>query len=95
MSTLPLTNDPERNFQVTILDIIYNIRQLWNTIGYWAIDILDENNSVIIYGIKLVTKTELTAQYPEIRFNLRSENDSDPNRNNLDQLQLEITQKDA
>lgn len=95
MLILPLTNNPEENFSITISEVVYNLRQLWNTLGFWTIDVLDENGDPLAYGVKLVTRTELTFQYPAVPFNLRSEADADPSRNNLDSFNLAVTDKDV
>ena len=95
MLILPLTNNPEESFNITISGTVYNIRQLWNTLGFWTIDILDENGDPLAYGVKLVTKTELTFQHPSVPFNLRSDADEDPSRDSLDSFNLVVTDKDV
>ena len=92
---LPLTNNPEETFSVTILGVVYNMRQLWNTLGFWTLDILNEDGAALMYGIKLVTKTYLLSQNACVPFNLRSEADNDPGRADLEQFNLVITDKDV
>ena len=92
---LPLTNNPEESFRASIYGEIYGFRQLWSEYGYWTIDINDSDNAVLIYGVKLVTKENLLSMYPQIIFDLRSENDNDPTRNNLDVFNLEVIEKDV
>jgi len=90
---LPLTNNPEESFSVPINDIIYNFKQLWNEFGFWTLDILDADGNVLIYGVKLITKENLLKQYPQIPFDLISDNDEDPTRNNLESFALDVTTK--
>lgn len=95
MVILPLTNNAEESFSITIFGTAYNLRQLWNTLGFWTIDVLDENGAAIILGVKIVTKTNILAQYPEVPFDLRSESAADPVRDGLDEFNLVVTEKDA
>ena len=92
---LPLTNNPEENFNVSIFDIVYIFRQLWNEIGFWTLDIKDADGNILVYGIKLITKENLTWQYPQVPFDLRSENETDPGRLNLESFLLEVTNKNV
>jgi len=89
---LPLTNNPAETFTISIGDVVYNMRQIWNTTHeFWALDIADVDGNDIIAGVKLVTQTPLLAQYTEIPFDLESEADEDPTRDNLDLFNLVIT----
>jgi len=92
---LPLTNNPEESFRVSINEIVYNFKQLWNTIGFWTLDISDEDNNIIVSGVKLVTGEFLLRQYPQILFDLKSTSEEDPTRDNLDIFLLEVTDKDV
>ncbi len=92
---LPLTDNPEENFRATIDDDIYNFKQLWNTLGFWTLDISDADNNIIVYGVKLITKENLLKQYPQIRFDLISNAETDPGRNDLSIFNLEVTDKDV
>lgn len=96
MAKLPLTLNPDESFQIVIFDNIYNMRQLWNTRGYWTLDIRDENNDPIVLGVKLVTGITLLKQYPNIRFDMKSDSLlADPIRNDLDTFIFNITNKDV
>jgi len=92
---LPLTNNPEENFNVSIFDIVYIFRQLWNGIGFWALDIKDVDGNVLVSGVKLITKEYLLRQYPQIPFDLKSENETDPGRLDLESFLLEVTDKNV
>lgn len=92
---LPLTNNPEESFSVSIDEVIYNFKQLWNEFGFWTLDILDADGVVLVYGVKLITKENLLRQYPQISFDLLSNNENDPTRNNLDAFELEVISKDV
>jgi hypothetical protein len=94
---LPLTLNPEETFQITLFDIFYNIRQLWNTVGqFWTLDIRDSDNNALVLGVKLVCGIFLLDQYPQVRFNLKCDNDlTDPSRDNLTEFPFEVTNKDV
>ena len=90
---LPLTNNPEENFRTPINNIVYSFRQLWNTLGFWTIDIFDSDGVVLVYGVKIVAGINILQQYPQVPFNLESTLIDDPTRNNLDTFLLEISDK--
>ena len=92
---LPLTNNPEESFNISIFDIVYNIRQLWNENGFWTIDILDAQSTVLVYGVKIVTQHLILEQYPEIPFDLFSDDEADPGRNDLESFLLGVINKDV
>ena len=92
---LPLTNNPEESFSVAIFNIIYNFRQLWNGIGFWTLDIKDADGNVLVYGVKLITKEYLLRQYPQIPFDLKSENATAPGRLDLESFLLGVTNKNV
>lgn len=92
---LPLTNNPEESFTTPIFGATYNFRQLWNVNGFWTIDIMDAQMVVLVYGVKIVTKHLLLEKYPQIRFDLFSDADSDPGRNDLESFLIEVSNKDV
>lgn len=89
---LPLTNSPSESFSFNIDGVIYKFKQKWNTEGFWTIDVMDIDGEPFVYGVKLVTKTNLLVMHSSIPFDLRSERTNDPTRNNLDQFELEIVE---
>ena len=97
MAKLPFTLNPEESFQIVISENLYNMRQLWNTAGgFWTLDINDENNEPLPLGVKLVTGIFLLKQYPQVRFDIKSESLlADPSRDDLDTFVFEVTNKDA
>lgn len=92
---LPLTNNPEESFSISIFDNIYNFRQLWNEYGFWSIDILDADSNPLVYGVKLVTRLALLKQYVNIDFDLISQSENDPTRSNLNEFNLQVIGKNA
>lgn len=92
---LPLINNPEETFNISIFNTIYIFRQLWNENGFWTIDIKDANSNIIVSGIKLITQEFLLHQYPQITFDLISSVAADPGRYDLSFFQLEITDKNV
>ena len=97
MAKLSFTLNPEESFQIVIFDILYNLRQLWNTSGqYWTLDINDEDGNPLVLGVKLVTGIFLLKQYPQVRFDIKSNNiQADPGRDDLTDFVFEITNKDV
>ena len=91
---LPLTSNPSETFSFNINDTIYKFKQMWNTQGFWTLDILDINDNAFINGVKIVTKTNLLSMHPGIPFDLRSERDVDPTRNNLNEFELIVIEKE-
>lgn len=93
MSFLPLTNNPAEIFNITVLETVYIMRQIWNTLGFWALDIRDVDNNSLVLAVKLVTKTNVLAQYANLPFDLRSEILTDPGRFDLEEFNLEVLEK--
>ena len=92
---IPLTNNPEESFNISIFDIVYRFRQLWNEYGFWTLDINDNDGNVLIYGVKIIAGNKLLNQYPHIPFDLINNSEDDPTRNNLNEFQLEVVEKDV
>ena len=90
---LPLTINPSENFNFNINGEIYKFKQKWNTLGFWTIDITDINGVPFVYGVKLITRENLLAMHPSVPFDLRSERLNDPTRNNLNEFELEVLEK--
>ncbi len=90
---LPLTNNPEETFRVSIFDTVYNFRQLWNTLGFWTIDISDSDGNILVYGIKIITQENILRQYAQIPFSLESTAELDPGRNDLEEFLLVVTER--
>jgi Domain of unknown function (DUF6983) len=90
---LPLTNNPSESFSFNIDGVIYKFRQRWNTYGFWTIDISDVDGIAFVHGVKLVTRENILDMHPSIPFDLRSERISDPSRNNLNEFELQIIEK--
>ena len=91
---LPLTNNPSETFSFNINDTIYKFKQTWNTQGFWTLDIMDLDGNAFVYGVKIVTQTNLLPMHSNIPFNLRSEKELDPTRNNLNEFELIVTEKE-
>ena len=87
---LPLTNNPEEKFSVSINDTLYNFRQLWSEYGFWALDISLADGTILISGVKLVVQEDILGQYPNIPFGLLSSDDTDPERDNLEEFEFEV-----
>lgn len=92
---IPLTNNPEEIFNISIFGEIYNLRQLWNPLGFWTLDIKDSAGVAIVLGVKIITKLNLLQQYPQIAFDLISSSETDPGRQDLESFKLEVIIKDV
>jgi hypothetical protein len=93
---LSLTNSHEESFSSSIDDILYNFNQRWNTKGqFWVLDISDSDGNSLAFGVKIVAQLDLLALYPHIPFELRSENEFDPGRNDLLEFVLEVSTKNV
>lgn len=95
MLILPLTNNPEESYSIDIFGVIYNLRQLRNTLGFWTLDIRDQDGVALVLGVKIVSGIYLLAQYPNVRFDLYSSSTTDPDRNNFNEYLLEVINKDV
>ena len=92
---LPLTNNPSETFRVEILGVVYQFRQIWNTVGFWALDILDVDGNPLAYGVRIVAKTELLRQYSHLPFELESITELDPTIDNFSEFLLAVSDKNG
>jgi len=90
---LPLSNSASESYTIVILNVTYQVIQRWNTLGFWTLDFLDEFGLPLIYGVRIVTQTNLLEQYPQMPFDLFSSRAEDPTRDNLINFELEIIEK--
>lgn len=90
MSSIILSNNSEESFSFAVNDVIYKFRQLWNENGFWTLDIFDENEEALIYGVKLVAGFDLLSRFPHIPFSLTIPGDVDPERYTLSDSKLVI-----
>lgn len=93
IGTLPLTRNPEESFNIVVLGVVYSMRQLYNTVGFWTLDIMDEDGAPIVYGVKFVSGSFLLDQYPGVEFDLYIDSEIEPDRDNITKLQCEIYSK--
>lgn len=93
MAYLPLTNNPEEVFNITLFGTFYIMRQLWNEYGFWTLDIKLADETVLAYGVKLLAGHFLLRQYPHIPFDIKHDGVIDPLRNSLDEFKFEVTEK--
>lgn len=90
---LPLTNNPSESFNFNINDVIYKFKQKWNTLGFWTLDVFDTDGNPLIYAVKIVAQENLLNMHPNIPFDLKSEKENDPTRDNLAEFELQILAK--
>jgi len=93
LGTLPLTLNPEENFSTIIDGVNYDIKQLWNTIGFWTLDISDSDGNMLVAGAKIAAGIFMLQQYPQVSFDLIIDGIIDPDRDNLASLIVEVWSK--
>jgi len=94
LGELKLSSSPEEAIKVVIDEVVYDFRQLWNTLGFWTVDILTDDNTVpLVYGVKLVSGSFLLQQYVDIPFDIKIDSEVDPTRSNIENYILEIYSK--
>ena len=93
MVTFPLSLNPEETFSITILGVVYNCRQQWNTLGYWTLSFSDVDNLPIVLGVAIVAGLDILAPHPSLPFGLRLTTDTELTRENVLDLTLEVTAK--
>lgn len=92
---IPFTDNPSETFSISMFGILYQMHQLWNTVGFWTLDIADADGNPLASGVKLVARTKLLRQYVHIPFELGSITELDPTRNNLSEFVLEVSLKNG
>ncbi len=89
----PTSANPDEIFTIVILDIVYNVRQLYNTLGFWTLSFSDADEVEIVLGVKVVPGAYLLAQYPELRFDLKLTKDDEVTRDSYATLEIGIYEK--
>lgn len=90
---MTFNNSPEEEFNMVLLDSIYTFRQLWNTIGFWTLDIRDENGDALVLGARIISGSFFLEQFPSIPFDLYNDTGVDPTRDGISDFILEIYSK--
>ncbi|MCP3685805.1 MAG: hypothetical protein GY861_24415 [bacterium] len=93
IGTFPVTENPEESFSIVLLGELYNIRQLWNTLGFWTIDIFDSDGTILVHGIKIVSGIFFVKQYPHIPWDLYIDEIIDPERFTLSSMVIGVYEK--
>lgn len=93
IGTFPTTLNPDENFNITILDTLYQVRQLWNTLGFWTLSFKDEAGVDLVLGVKIVSGIFILQQYPELPFDIKIDANIDPTRDDLIEFVLEVYSK--
>lgn len=64
MQIIPFKEPGSWESQMTLSDVIYNLRFQWNALNeYWTMDIYSRNDDPILLGVKVVVNWNLTSQY--------------------------------
>lgn len=67
MQIIPFKEPAAWSAQITLTSQIFVLTFRWNALNkYWVMSILNANNQPIVYGIKVVTNFDLTAQFAAI-----------------------------
>lgn len=93
LGEIKLSLSPEETRTTIIEEVVYNFRQLWNTLGFWTIDILTEDSTVLVAGIKLVSGLFILQQYTNIPFDIKIDSVIDPTRFDIEDYILEVYSK--
>lgn len=93
LGEIKLSTSPEETRTTVIGEIVYNFRQLWNTIGFWTIDIITEDSITLVTGVKLVSGLFLLKQYTNIPFDIKIDSSVDPTRFDIAGYILEVYSK--
>ena len=92
---ITFTSSPDQTFSATIDGELYTFQAVYNgNYDFWSLYI-SQNDDVLAAGIKMVTKSPLTEQYPNIPFDLQSDYSEDANGDNIEEFMLEVTSKNA
>jgi len=92
---MQFTNDPHQKFASVIDGIKYDFELKYNA-GYdfWSMYILLDG-ATLVAGVKLVSKTNLLAQYPGIPFEMYSQYEEDANGENITEFIIDVSLKDG
>ena len=64
MQIIPFKEPAQWAAQITLSNVIFNLEFKWNALNkYWVMNIFDRNNIPILYGAKIVTNYDITAQF--------------------------------
>lgn len=71
MQIIPFKEAAAWTMQITLTEQIFNLSFIWNALNqYWIMSIFDRNQNPIVYGIKIVTNFDLTAQFVNLNMPL-------------------------
>ncbi len=67
MQIIPFKEPAAWTMQINLTRQIFNLSFKWNALNaYWVMSIFDRNENPVVYGIKVVTNYDLTAQFVAI-----------------------------
>ena len=67
MQIIPFKDPGSWQMQISLTNVIFIFDFHWNALNkYWLMDILDQDGTPVIYGIKVVTNYDITAQFAAV-----------------------------
>ncbi len=93
LGEIKLSSSPEESRTTVIEEVVYDVRQLWNTLGFWTIDIFSEDGDSLVTGVKLISGVFMLSQYSNISFDLFVDSVIDPTRFDIDSYIIEVHSK--
>ena len=64
MQIIPFKEPAAWEAQITLTDVIFNLRFKWNALNaYWVMSIYSRNDEPILLGVKVVVNWNLTGQF--------------------------------
>ena len=87
---LTLSNSPNERFAVTVNDVLYNCTQLWNTIGFWSLNIYDSDNIAMVTGVNMVSGIFILKQFPNVPFDFFIDAEIDPDRDTFPDQKVKV-----
>jgi len=65
---IPIKDNPNHSLKIELEGLLYKLDFIYNTINdFWSMSIFDENDNLILAGIKLVANYPLISQYNKLK----------------------------
>lgn len=65
---IPIKDNPNHSLKIELEGVLYKIDFIYNTTNsFWSMSIFDDNDNLILAGIKLVANYPLISQYNKLK----------------------------
>lgn len=64
--TIPVTESPNQAISIVLDGALYEIRLVWNILGFWSLSIADSGGAVLLSGVKVVLQIDFFKDHPDI-----------------------------